>query len=601
MGPLVTLAISPAVNYDPINLIKVLILATVGLSCLGIFLGEFKSAISALPRIFVLLVALLTASLFISLLFSGAPLSQQLWGSFGRNTGLLTYVSLISIMLAATMVRVTKFTEKIVWSLVFTNVPLSLYCLIQIAKLDPIGWSAFQPFGTLGNVNFLSAFLGMSSTATLLLVFDFKSKLNNRLWLLLLTALNIFIIVKSQSIQGLIVFAAGLAVGGFFLVKAQSARRAWFLSIYSGVVLIAFINFVLALTNNGPLAKYIYQQTLIFRFDYMRAAVEMMREKPLTGVGLDSYGDFYRAERDVYAAFRTSLNRVSNSAHNIFLDIGSNAGILAFVSYVGFVVFVGLLSTRRLLIAKSLDVFHIALFSVWVGYLVQSLASINQVGVGVWGWMLTGTLLGHLLIVPEDKKNLPDLKLRNRKKGTTKNQLTPLPAVLGFVGMILGFSMAAIPAYADMQYQTGNAKLNLTLLMEASKLPGSTAIHLGKTLEIANENKFFFQAKAINELLIQRFPREIYGWTVRRTLDNPSQDIFNAASAQLEKLDPFAAICLKPDAQTNFLQLFQKLSPKDQREIVRYWGLPTEAFANPEIPFAQMTPQLQARLIGFCQ
>jgi hypothetical protein len=325
----------------------------------------------------------------------------------------------------------------------------------------------------------------------------------------------------------------------------------------------------------------------------------MMKEKPLTGVGLDSYGDWYRSNRDIFAAFRTSLNRTSNTAHNIFLDVGSNAGFLGFAGYIGFIVFVAIVSLKKLFSAKELDIFHLALFSVWVGYLVQSLASINQIGVGIWGWLFSGALLSHAVISENDAKS--DFKVGIKRNKKVQNQLKPLSAVLGFIGMVLGFSLSAIPTYADIKFQTGNAKLNLTTLMDASKLPGSTAIHIGKTIEIANNNKYVFQAKEMNELLITKYPREIFGWTIRRTLDNPTAEVYDQATAKLEELDPYASICLKPDASVLLFQLFQKLPPKDQVEIIQYWGLPTGATPNPEIPFASLTPELQIRLAGICQ
>ena len=182
-----------------------------------------------------------------------------------------------------------------------------------------------------------------------------------------------------------------------------------------------------------------------------------------------------------------------------------------------------------------------------------------------------------------------------------QNQLKPLSAVLGFIGMVLGFSLSVIPTYADIKFQSGNASLNLTTLMDASKLPGSTAIHLGKTIEIANNNKYVFQAKEMNELLIAKYPREIFGWSIRRTLDNPPAAIYEEATGKLRELDPFAAICFQADSATLLFQLFQRLSPEDQVEIIKYWGLPTEATPNVAVPFTSLTQQLQIRLAGICQ
>lgn len=133
---------------------------------------EFRNGFLSLPNLFKICIASLLIALFVSFAFSGAPIGQQLWGSFGRNTGLLTYISLIGILLAATAIRTEEFTEKLVKVLILTNIPIGIYCIIQILGLDPVNWSSFAPFGTLGNVNFLSAFLGMCATAGFLLIFQ---------------------------------------------------------------------------------------------------------------------------------------------------------------------------------------------------------------------------------------------------------------------------------------------------------------------------------------------------------------------------------------------------------------------------------------------
>jgi O-antigen ligase len=55
----------------------------------------------------------------------------------------------------------------------------------------------------------------------------------------------------------------------------------------------------------------------------------MTLENLTNGVGVDSYGYFYKEYRDLEAIERTGPERVSNTAHNVFLDISSGAGIFA--------------------------------------------------------------------------------------------------------------------------------------------------------------------------------------------------------------------------------------------------------------------------------
>ena len=118
----------------------------------------------------------------LSLIFSGAPFVQQFWGVFGRNTGFLTYFCLITIFLALIIFENLSFFKKIYLTLVFTSLPVTIYCLVQYANLDPINWSAKHVFATFGNTNFLSAFLGMGATAVFSQIFKDKPDLISCSW-----------------------------------------------------------------------------------------------------------------------------------------------------------------------------------------------------------------------------------------------------------------------------------------------------------------------------------------------------------------------------------------------------------------------------------
>jgi len=65
----------------------------------------------------------------------------------------------------------------------------------------------------------------------------------------------------------------------------------------------------------------------------MHAGIAMLLNNPLTGVGIDSYDDWYRAERGIISALRTSLTRTANSAHNISIDIAAGGGFPLLISH----------------------------------------------------------------------------------------------------------------------------------------------------------------------------------------------------------------------------------------------------------------------------
>ena len=177
LGPLTSLAVSPFSNYDPINLIKLLIVVSFAGAILALLLYKSKWDFYLNYRLVLIAVIGFVTWLIVSLLVSETPINQQVWGVFGRGTGLLTYISLIIVLFATAVVSVKTFYHKLIDALVLTSIPMTLYALVQVAGKDPIGWSEMAPFATLGNVNFSSAFFGLSALCSSVLALDVKSKL----------------------------------------------------------------------------------------------------------------------------------------------------------------------------------------------------------------------------------------------------------------------------------------------------------------------------------------------------------------------------------------------------------------------------------------
>ena len=92
------------------------------------------------------------------------------------------------------------------------------------------------------------------------------------------------------------------------------------------------------------------------------------------------------------STLRTGPDRTANTAHNIFLDISSNGGIPLITGYLLIVLIAFSFGIKS--IRSNPTPHNIALFTSWIGFLIFSTISINQVGVGIWGWLFTGLLIG---------------------------------------------------------------------------------------------------------------------------------------------------------------------------------------------------------------
>lgn len=383
-----TLAINPWFAFDPINLPKMLVLST-GAGFLGTLILFRLKELRNINKLFLSLAGLFTFSLTLSLLINEAPLIQQFFGTWGRSTGLLTYFSFLflSLYLAtfATAVDsnlIRHYFEKLGYF-------ISSYTLVQWADLDPVNWSQKLMVATLGNINFMSSFLGLVTCSYLVRLFLEGLPVSSKLFFAFMSLLNLSLILVSGSIQGLAIILSG----GFLILSIVILRKfggLWSILASTSTILIGLVA-LLGSAGLGPLS-FIRQETVLFRIDYWKAGWQMTISNPIFGIGVDSYGDFYRQYRDSTAVERTGPQRVTNTAHNIFLDISSGSGILAGFCLLLMVLLVIFLTVKGIVL-KTASNDAIAWLAITIGFLVFCLISINQIGVGVWGFVAIGFLL----------------------------------------------------------------------------------------------------------------------------------------------------------------------------------------------------------------
>jgi len=605
-GPATTLAISPWFNFDPINLIKVLILTCISFAAFGLVLPYLPYVISKVGKKNSLLLLLFFAALISPWFFSGANKAQQFWGVFGRNTGILSYLALLAILFVTASVASRVTYSRITWSLVATVAIMSAYCLIQIAKLDPISWSAFFPFGTLGNVNFLSGFMGLGLVTVFIFALSSQFTNRRRIALVSLFLIGVFVLIKSDSTQGIVALAVG--VSSYLLIRSWYLHRALFivaLILFSS----GFISLVLGLLDKGPLRGLIYQFTVLYRADYMHAGIAMLLHNPLTGVGIDSYDDWYRAERGIISALRTSLNRTANSAHNISIDLAAGGGFPLLIAYLPLLGVISLSILKGLRRGLAKDPVFTALAMSWLAYQVQASVSINQIGVGVWGWILGGALLGYhksIGSMTSDKPNSKSLMnsiSRIRKSKGLPNTPPALAVISSSITLIIGFTLAFLPFKTDIDFLRATNEGSAESMLKISAMPTANTFMLTKASSSAFRAGLKDVSRTITERLVLRFPRSIYGWLTIYENSASFSTLGSSAFERVQSIDPYVSICYLPNPSDAFRAKLETLPPFEKYKLARGWGLvePLQETEIQRFSFASVsTDGLSAKLLSFC-
>jgi hypothetical protein len=207
--------------------------------------------------------------------------------------------------------------------------------------------------------------------------------------------LSVGLIIESQSRQGLLVM--GFAIVFYFVIFSYFnlvRLRVLFFSL--SITLVAFS--ILGMLQIGPLASFLYKNSLSVRGYYWRAALKMFESSPIHGIGIDRYDSYFKEFREPGYALRYGFDITSNNAHNVFLQLFSTGGLVLGFSYLAILTLILTIGAKSIKYSTGdTQKFNLLILSSWIGFQSQSLISIDNLGISIWGWVLGGTILGiHL-------------------------------------------------------------------------------------------------------------------------------------------------------------------------------------------------------------
>jgi O-antigen ligase len=419
---------------DPINIPKFFILVMLSAWVLGTVVAGFsQDGIRKLSvgqwAILAFALAMILAAVLTDVRYTA------FFGTSQRNDGAISYVALAILAIAASMSFDIAHLSQFRNGLLVVGALLTFYGVLQTTGNDPFTWVlVYGPImGTLGNPDFMSAAIGVSAIATVWMILSTKEMLP-RAGTIILLLLELFVLRRSGSLQGLLAFAFGLVV----LVLA----KLWQLNTRYGVIGIVFVGLCaiptfLGFVNRGPLASYLFRSTLKNRQDYWHAAIGMFKAHPLVGVGLERFGENY----GLYAPqIQVVHGQTTNNAHNVFLQLAATGGLLVILPYLFLIGVIFLTSIRAIRMTRGqAQIDLIAVTAIWIALLLVSLISIDNLGVAVWFWISGGVLyaIAHESLKEDEKKP-------KERKSSSKKAREVVPSNASYVAPIVSLVLAVL-------------------------------------------------------------------------------------------------------------------------------------------------------------
>jgi O-antigen ligase len=352
-------------------------------------------------------------SMLISVIFTDFKYTA-FFGDTMRRNGFISYLSLIIIFISGSIFIRLFNIKRLYLTTYLISAIIIVYAFMQSSGKDFVKWN--NPYnsiiGTVGNPNFASALMAIMGVMVFSSLFVSNIASHYKLFAVAATPALLFLIYKSQSRQGLIAYLLGIGV--FFIIFLFGRKRILGIVAFS-IGAVAFIFSLLGMLQIGPLQNLLYKPSVSVRGYYWRAAIEMFKDNPVFGVGIDRYGAYFKQYREVGYPLSYGFDITSSNAHNTFLQFFATGGILLGTSYL----LLNLYIFRRAVIGLknftgSNKLYLAGIFSSWIAFHAQSLISIDNVGVSIWGWVLGSSIIG--LSISNGVDSVDDRKVFSGKR-----------------------------------------------------------------------------------------------------------------------------------------------------------------------------------------
>jgi hypothetical protein len=280
----------------------------------------------------------------------------------------------------------------------------------------------------------------------------------------------------------------------------------------------------------------LYKDSVTYRGDYWQAGWKMTVDHPIFGVGIDSYGDWYRRSRSIEATLRRGPEVTSNAAHNVFLDISSYGGFPLLIIYTALMVLVGISAIKVLKRQTSFNPVFAGLVGGWVAFQSQSIISINQIGLAIWGWVLSGLIIGYEI---NTRNNAAVETVVKKGRVARKPLQTSAGSVVAlFIAFVLGVLAGMPPYVASARYKSALETSNPAVVQQAAyiwPIDSSRMIQVATTL---NDNKLEAQGLQVALDATERFPDNYFVWASLNLMKSATAEQKAQAQKEMKRLDP---------------------------------------------------------------
>lgn len=271
----------------------------------------------------------------------------------------------ISILLLSALMLVIlgeeRFFKVLSYSVVIISTIFSIIGVLEVFQIKVLQLPTIIPPGsTLGHRSFASEYL-LPSLPFLLLLKEYLPK-DNRKLLFIAGVINISFLLFTRNRAGIIILFVSIIIYILFiLLNREKGNRLKSLTPVLGVLLISLsISFIPVKGTERPdletTASTLFDSDFKsnqLRIKFWEASIEMIKEKPFTGVGFLNWSGNYPKYNGEYFNDENATHIHSIHSHNDFLELFAENGIAAGLTFLLIYISIAILLLKRIKINEQ--------------------------------------------------------------------------------------------------------------------------------------------------------------------------------------------------------------------------------------------------------
>jgi len=296
----------------------------------------------------------------------------------------LFYLSFAFVTL--TLITKKHYVVNLIYWIVAGSVLVSIFGFLEHVGLNLFMYTVFDKgvASTLGHPSFLGAYLVMIIPLTIALIFFTTSKIKR--WAVIILALLQIVVLYFTYTRGAWIAFIGATIFAVILVLIKQKKRKL---LYSLIVLLVVSGGLFI--GTGLFKTVVDYQTGsgALRVLWAEQATQAIKEKPLTGYGLEMQEDvlirYYNPLQGVYSSYNVFADRV----HNEFMDQALTAGLIGLLVYLAVLIYTFYQAIRYFLLKRNNkeSIIILALITGMFAYLVQGMFSFSVTVLSVYFWL----------------------------------------------------------------------------------------------------------------------------------------------------------------------------------------------------------------------